>query len=39
LLRRIALNVLRQEPSKGSLKGKRKRAGWDNAYLATVLGI
>ena len=39
LLRRIALNLLRQEPSKGSLKGKRKRAGWDSAYLATVLGI
>ena len=39
LLRRIALNLVRQEPSKGSLKGKRKRAGWDNAYLATVLGI
>ena len=39
LLRRIALNLLRQEPSKGSLKGKRKRAGWDNAYLSTVLGI
>lgn len=39
LLRRIALNLLRQEPSTGSLKGKRKRAGWDNAYLSTVLGI
>ena len=39
LLRRIALNLLRQEPSKGSLKGKRKRAGWDNTYLSTVLGI
>ena len=39
LLRRIALNLLRQEPSEGSLKGKRKRAGWDNTYLSTVLGI
>ena len=36
LLHRIALNLLRQEPSKGSLKGKRKRAGWDNTYLATI---
>jgi len=39
LLRRIALNLLRQEPSKGSLKGKRKRAGWDETYLSTVLSI
>lgn len=39
LLRRIALNLLRQEPSKGSLKGKRKRAGWDETYLSLVLGI
>jgi predicted transposase YbfD/YdcC len=37
LLRRLALNVARLEPSKGSLKGKRKRAGWDNAYLTQLL--
>jgi predicted transposase YbfD/YdcC len=39
LLRRVALNLLRQEQSKGSVKGKRKRAGWNDAYLATVLGL
>lgn len=39
LLRRIALNLLRQGASRGSVKGKRKRAGWDNAYLSRVLGI
>jgi predicted transposase YbfD/YdcC len=39
LLRRIALNLLRKEQSRGSLKGKRKRAGWDNNYLAKVLEL
>ena len=37
LLRRLALNVAKLEPSKGSMKGKLKRAGWDDAYLATLL--
>ena len=39
LLRRIALNLLRQERGRGSIKGKRKRAGWDNNYLAKVLDL
>ena len=30
-------NLTRQEPSKGSMRGKLKRAGWDNNYLATLL--
>ena len=38
VLRHIALNLLRQETtSKGSLKGRRKKAGWDNDYLLQVL--
>jgi predicted transposase YbfD/YdcC len=37
LLRRLALNLARLEPSTGSMKGKRKRAGWDNAYLTQLL--
>lgn len=38
LLRQIALNLLTQEKTaKLSLKAKRKKAGWDNAYLAKVL--
>ena len=37
LLRKIALNLIGQEPSKGSIKGKRKRAGWDNDFLLQVL--
>jgi predicted transposase YbfD/YdcC len=38
LLRRIALNLLKTEKTKKlSLAGKRKLAGWDTAYLMTVL--
>jgi predicted transposase YbfD/YdcC len=37
LLRRLALNLAKLEPSKGSMKGKLKQAGWDNASLAKLL--
>lgn len=37
LLRRLALNLARLEPSKGSMKAKLKRAGWDSAFLAQLL--
>ena len=37
LLRKLALNLARLEPSKGSMRGKLKRAGWDNDYLVTIL--
>jgi predicted transposase YbfD/YdcC len=37
LLRRLALNLAKLEPSKGSLRGKLKRAGWDNAFLTQLL--
>ncbi len=40
LLRHIALNLLRQEKSmRGGMQAKRKRAGWDDKYLAKVLGV
>lgn len=39
VLRHIALNLLRQEPSKGSLKTKRFRAALNDAYLSKVLGL
>jgi len=35
--RRIALNLLKLEKSKRSLKGKRKRAAWNNDFLVKVL--
>jgi len=37
LLRRLALNLAKLEPSKGSMRGKLKCAGWDNAFLAQLL--
>lgn len=37
VLRKIALNLIGREPSKGSIKGKRKRAGWDNDFLLRLL--
>ena len=33
-LHRFAVNVLRADTSKGSLTGKTKRAGWDDAFLS-----
>jgi len=40
LLRRIALNLLKQEKSiKNGITVKRKTAGWDHAYLLKVLGV
>jgi predicted transposase YbfD/YdcC len=37
LLRRLALNLAALEPSKDSMRGKLKRAGWDNQFLAQML--
>ena len=37
ILRHIALNVMQKEGSKGSLRGKFKRAGWDDAWLRQLL--
>lgn len=37
LLRRLALNLLRQDTSKGSLKMKRYQAGLNNSFLLQIL--
>lgn len=39
LLRHMALNVMQKDPAKGSLRGKIKRAGWDDVYLAKLIGL
>jgi predicted transposase YbfD/YdcC len=39
-LRRLALNMLRKEPSKKrGIRGKQLNAAWDHAYLLRLLGI
>ena len=37
LLRKLALNLARLEPSKGSMRGKLKKAGWDDRFLINIL--
>jgi predicted transposase YbfD/YdcC len=38
-LNRLALSLLRGDPTAGSLKVKRKQAGWNIHYLAQLLGF
>ena len=38
IVNKMALNILRKDTGKGSLKGKRKRAGWNNNFLLDLLG-
>ena len=37
ILRHMAINVMQKDTNKGSLRGKFKRAGWDDAYLTSLL--
>jgi predicted transposase YbfD/YdcC len=37
ILRHMAMNVMQKEGSKGSLRGKFKRAGWSDNYLRQLL--
>jgi len=39
VLRHMALNVLRRDEIKGSLRGKFKRAGWNEDYLSSLLAL
>ena len=36
-MRRMALNVARIETGKGSMRGKLKRAGWNNDFLLDMI--
>jgi predicted transposase YbfD/YdcC len=38
VLRKLALNLLRSNPDKASIRRKIKRAGWDDTLLLTLLG-
>jgi predicted transposase YbfD/YdcC len=37
LIRKLALNLIRKHPEKGSIKGKIKRAAWDDTFLVSML--
>ncbi|MHB1960328.1 MAG: ISAs1 family transposase [Acidobacteriaceae bacterium] len=39
VLRHMAINAMQKEGSKGSLRGKFKRAGWDDDYLFRLLEL
>jgi hypothetical protein len=39
VLRHMALNAMQKDATKGSLRGKFKRAGWDDAYLVKLLAL
>jgi len=39
VLRHMALNVMHKDTSKGSLRGKFKRAAWNDRYLASLLAL
>jgi len=36
-LNHLALNIVNQDPSKGSKRGKFRRAGWDDSFLFKLL--
>lgn len=39
-MHRFALNLIKQDKdTKGSIKGKRKRAGWKDDYLLKLIGL
>jgi hypothetical protein len=39
VLRHMVLNAMQKEGSKGSLRSKFKRAGWNEAYLSRLLAL
>jgi predicted transposase YbfD/YdcC len=39
VLRHMAINIMQKDPTKGSLRGKFKRAAWNDTYLAQLLAL
>jgi predicted transposase YbfD/YdcC len=39
ILRHMAINVMQKDPTKGSLRSKFKRAGWNDAYLTSLIEL
>jgi hypothetical protein len=39
VLRHMALNILQKDTTKGSTRGKFKRAGWNDAYLTRLIAL
>ena len=40
VIRKIAINLVKGDKSqKGSIKGRRKAAGWDNDYMQKIIGL
>jgi predicted transposase YbfD/YdcC len=39
ILRHMAINVMQKDPTKGSLRSKFKRAGWNEAYLTSLIAL
>lgn len=37
VMQHLALNLLKKEPSKQSIRVKRQKAGWDEEFLAKLL--
>lgn len=37
MIRKLATSILKRDTSKGSLKGKRKKAGWNTSFLEQLL--
>ena len=37
LIRKLALNLIRTHPDKGSIKGKIKRAAWNDNFLISII--
>jgi predicted transposase YbfD/YdcC len=39
VLRHMAINAMQRDTTKGSLRGRFKRAGWDDTYLTSLLAL